>query len=347
MELHLESERHSVIHAAAQPIRPARSSVLKESQAAQNPNITQTLQQVVQLLQFLPQPAAAIAAAAVRAAPATSAAASSHSGAACAASAVDPVRPSPDSAAAARRAVSAALRPDRWHHWIRNLDALGHRATGHRRSTESCDVSVDCASSQSNQSKEMESHMNEPLIGSVSSPWPAAPFPPTGWLPSSMSVAGRPLAGAPPACWHLRWERAGYRRCRQPAPGISPGSVTPAIGAMPVGATIPSFAGSEVAVGVPVSALLAAVAVRRGQPLGPTNDQEIEDFIYDALELLPGSGEVDVRCESGRVTFDRHRSLQAAQTRCGRDCLGDSRRQRRPQHHRDYGAAALAWGDAG
>jgi hypothetical protein len=61
--------------------------------------------------------------------------------------------------------------------------------------------------------------------------------------------------------------------------------------------------GSEVAVGVPVSALLAAVAVRRGQPLGPTNDQEIEDFIYDALELLPGSGEVDVRCEGGRVTF--------------------------------------------
>jgi osmotically-inducible protein OsmY len=56
-------------------------------------------------------------------------------------------------------------------------------------------------------------------------------------------------------------------------------------------------------VGVPVSSLLAAVAVRRGQPLGPTNDQEIEDFIYDALELLPGSSEVDVRCESGRVTF--------------------------------------------
>jgi osmotically-inducible protein OsmY len=43
--------------------------------------------------------------------------------------------------------------------------------------------------------------------------------------------------------------------------------------------------------------------VRRGQPLGPSNDQEIEDFIYDALELLPGSGEIDVRCEGGRVTF--------------------------------------------
>ena len=144
--------------------------------------------------------------------------------------------------------------------------------------------------------------MNEPLIGSVSSPWPAATFSPTGWLQSSMSVAGRPLAGAaPPVLAPLG--TSGLLTMSSPAPGIAAGSVTPAIGVMPVGATIPSFAGSEVAVGVPVSALLAAVAVRRGQPLGPTNDQEIEDFIYDALELLPGSGEVDVRCESGRVTF--------------------------------------------
>jgi hypothetical protein len=71
---------------------------------------------------------------------------------------------------------------------------------------------------------------------------------------------------------------------------------------MPLGAAIP-LAGSEVAVGVPVPALLATLAVRRGQPLGPTNDQEIEDFLYDALELFPGSGEVEVRCEGGRVTF--------------------------------------------
>jgi len=52
-----------------------------------------------------------------------------------------------------------------------------------------------------------------------------------------------------------------------------------------------------------VSALLAAVAVRRGQPLGPTNDPELEDFLYDALELLPGTGEVEVRVEGGRVTL--------------------------------------------
>ena len=43
--------------------------------------------------------------------------------------------------------------------------------------------------------------------------------------------------------------------------------------------------------------------MRRGQPQGPTNDQEVEDFIYDALELLPGAADVDVRCEAGRATL--------------------------------------------
>jgi hypothetical protein len=43
------------------------------------------------------------------------------------------------------------------------------------------------------------------------------------------------------------------------------------------------------AAGVPAGALLVAVAIRRGQPLGPTNDQEIEDFLYAALDLLPGA----------------------------------------------------------
>jgi osmotically-inducible protein OsmY len=49
--------------------------------------------------------------------------------------------------------------------------------------------------------------------------------------------------------------------------------------------------------------LLAAVAMRRGQPQGPTNDQEVEDFIYDACELIPGTADVEVRCEGGRVTL--------------------------------------------
>ena len=52
-----------------------------------------------------------------------------------------------------------------------------------------------------------------------------------------------------------------------------------------------------------VSALLTSIAMRRGQPAGPTNDQEIEDFIYDVLELLPGTNEVEVRSENGKATL--------------------------------------------
>jgi hypothetical protein len=49
--------------------------------------------------------------------------------------------------------------------------------------------------------------------------------------------------------------------------------------------------------------LVAAVAMNRGQPQGPTSDQEVEELIYDALELFSGASDVDVRCESGRVTL--------------------------------------------
>jgi BON domain-containing protein len=54
---------------------------------------------------------------------------------------------------------------------------------------------------------------------------------------------------------------------------------------------------------VTASSLLAAVAMRRGQPQGPTNDHELEEFIYDALDLLPGAADVEVRCENGRATL--------------------------------------------
>jgi len=69
------------------------------------------------------------------------------------------------------------------------------------------------------------------------------------------------------------------------------------------GGPLPAALPPEFAFGYSVPALLAAVAMRRGQPLGPTNDQEIEDFIYDALELLAGTTEVEVRCEGGRATL--------------------------------------------
>jgi BON domain len=50
-------------------------------------------------------------------------------------------------------------------------------------------------------------------------------------------------------------------------------------------------------------ALLSATALRRGQPMGPTNDQEIEEFIYETLDLLPGANDVELRSEGGRITF--------------------------------------------
>lgn len=63
------------------------------------------------------------------------------------------------------------------------------------------------------------------------------------------------------------------------------------------------FGGIEPSPGISAHALLAAIALRRGQPQGPANDQEIEEFLYDALELLPGTNDVEVRCDAGRVTL--------------------------------------------
>jgi hypothetical protein len=37
--------------------------------------------------------------------------------------------------------------------------------------------------------------------------------------------------------------------------------------------------------------------------MGPSNDQEIEDFVYDVFELLPGTADIEVRCEGGRATI--------------------------------------------
>jgi len=49
--------------------------------------------------------------------------------------------------------------------------------------------------------------------------------------------------------------------------------------------------------------LVAAVAMNRGQPQGPTNDQEVEELVYDTLELFSGASDVDVKCESWRITL--------------------------------------------
>jgi hypothetical protein len=65
----------------------------------------------------------------------------------------------------------------------------------------------------------------------------------------------------------------------------------------------PMLTPPDVPGGITAQALLAVVAARRGQPMGPGTEADIEDFISDALDLLPGATEIEIRCEEGRVTL--------------------------------------------
>jgi BON domain-containing protein len=69
-----------------------------------------------------------------------------------------------------------------------------------------------------------------------------------------------------------------------------------------VAAAFPAMAGTAPAA-LTAPALLTAVAMRRGQPQGPTNDQDVEEFIFDAFELLAGTADIEVRCDGGKVTM--------------------------------------------
>jgi hypothetical protein len=95
-------------------------------------------------------------------------------------------------------------------------------------------------------------------------------------LPAQQSLAGPGFAAAYP------YAAAAYPYAPNPSAAL--------IGADPTGF-------------VTASSLLAGVAMRRGQPQGPANDHEVEEFIYDALDLLPGAADVEVRCEGGRATL--------------------------------------------
>jgi hypothetical protein len=86
-------------------------------------------------------------------------------------------------------------------------------------------------------------------------------------------------------------------------PNGSPALATPApASTYGYGAGLVTIAPQGVS-GLTAASLLAAVAMRRGQPHGPTSDQEVEDLIYDALELLTGATDVEIRCEGGRATL--------------------------------------------
>src|SRR5262245_6103434 len=140
--------------------------------------------------------------------------------------------------------------------------------------------------------------MSEPLYGPGVPIWSGVPSPGFTWVQPPIPVVSQ--LGAP---------AIGF------APTM-PGETVTLQGRGPFtvpGAYSSPVMGPDMAANTTAPALLAAVAMRRGQPLGPTNDQEIEDFFYDALEMFPGAAEVEVRSENGRITLSgrvHHKKLK-------------------------------------
>lgn len=140
--------------------------------------------------------------------------------------------------------------------------------------------------------------MTDPFFGSGQPTWAAMSSPGFGWAAPSTPI-GNPgpaiASGSPPAQNQIRQaaEVLGYGIASALTPQGAPGGYG-AVSAFPAGAFGPV---------VTSTAIVAAVAMRRGQPAGPANDAEIEDFVYDALELIPGTAEVEVRCEGGKVSL--------------------------------------------
>ena len=168
--------------------------------------------------------------------------------------------------------------------------------------------------------------MIEPLFGSGSPMWttiPTAGFPSAGFpFQTPVSAGNRPLVtpvfgsstipglanGVSSGPQNLAGQTAVPVNAYASWPTVPQGFYAPSlVSPFPFASAPPAQfigpVGPDAFTGVTVPALLAAVAMRRGQPQGPTNDQEVEDFIYDALELLPGGADVEVRCEGGRITL--------------------------------------------
>ena len=127
-------------------------------------------------------------------------------------------------------------------------------------------------------------------FGSTTPGWPVMPSPAFAWSQPPMAM-GAPSGLAPsftapdPMAPHtFSWPG----NIASTGPAIAPPPLsTPLV--LPDGVTAP--------------VLMAAIAMRRGLPQGPTNDHDVEELLYDAMELLPGSSDVEVRCEGGRVTL--------------------------------------------
>jgi BON domain-containing protein len=136
--------------------------------------------------------------------------------------------------------------------------------------------------------------MAESLFGTVSPVWSTLPFPGVTW-PQAPLAANRTVGSGPGSVALNAGMLTGSA-----SPGFGPVAPPgpPLALATPVG---PVFT-PEMA-GITAPALVMTVALRRGQLSGPTSDPEIEDFLYDAVDLLPGTSDVEIRCDSGRATL--------------------------------------------
>jgi BON domain len=150
--------------------------------------------------------------------------------------------------------------------------------------------------------------MAEPFFGSGPQFWPATPFPAfsfpqTPITPGSRSPFGSGLAtGVSPISSPTPTDPFGFGAGVTPTPASGFGTPLSPIGPSAVGSGMTPFTGFGIGTGViTAQTLVGAIAMRRGQPLGPTNDQEVEDLIADALDLLPGTNDVEVRCDGGRA----------------------------------------------
>ena len=125
-------------------------------------------------------------------------------------------------------------------------------------------------------------------FGSTAPLWPSIPSPGFAWAQAPMPIASGPVAP---------------QRLTTPEPiGTSPYGWTGLGTGLPMTQT-PLSTPLIVPEGVTAAGLVAAVSMRRGLPQGPANDHDVEELLYDAMELLPGSSDVEVRCEAGRVTL--------------------------------------------
>lgn len=125
-------------------------------------------------------------------------------------------------------------------------------------------------------------------FGSTTPGWPAAVSPMFVWPQTPMPIGSTPIA--PPRLTTsdpIAASAYGWTGLNTGQPMTQSPLSTPLI--------VPD--------GVTAAGLIAAVAMRRGLPQGPTNDHDVEELVYDAMELLPGSSDVEVRCEGGRVTL--------------------------------------------